>query len=314
MDNDKMIEKIAHKLPINEIYTDLLKPSFSHLGKTGEYILKFVALPFSFLGMTADELEKKYKLFIASALNKVPEEKRQKPSPLIAGPLLEYVKYIFDNEQEKLLENMFSELLGNASNKDFKDYVQPSYVYILQQLTWVEAELLRLIYEYQSDVDCLGVSFKRFNAIEDNAISVISDEAEPLIAFDDGEISNVFYEYFICVLTDNLMVSDTIFKKGLNILQQLNLIVAFDINKYRDNDKYSLEKHNKNHLNEFDPYKKIKAYTLTSYANDLMELCINPKDNMCIYFKCKNCGAIFQNLEKKDYCPSCQSKEVELLL
>ena len=220
MDNNKRIEKVTQELPINEIYTDLLKPSFSQLGKTGEYILKFAALPFSFLGMTADELEKKYKLFIASALNKVPEEKRQKPSPLIAGPLLEHVKYIFDNEQEKSLENMFSQLLGNASNKDFRDYVQPSYVYILQQLTWIEAKLLKLIYEYESDVDFLGVSFRRLYAIEDKTIPIFSDEAEPLIAYDEGEISNVFYEYYIRMLTDDLMISDTIFKKGLNILQQ----------------------------------------------------------------------------------------------
>ncbi len=314
MDNDKMIEKITHELPINEVYTDLLKPSFSQLGKTGEYILKFVALPFSFLGMTADELEKKYKLFIASALNKVPEEKRQKPSPLIAGPLLEYVKYIFDNEQEKPLENMFSELLGNASNKDFRDYVQPSYVYILQQLTWVEAELLKLIYEHESEGDCLGVSFRRFNAIESNAISVISDEAEPLIDYDDGKISNVFYKYFICVLTDDLKISDTILEKGLNILQQLNLIVAFDVNKYRDSDEYSLDKHNENHLNAFDPYRKTEAYTLTSYANDLMELCINPKNNIRASFKCNSCGTIFQNMKKKDHCPLCQSKDVKFLL
>ncbi len=84
MEKDNVIKKIADALPIDEVYTDLFKPSFSQLGKTGEYILKFVALPFSFLGMTAEELEKKYNTIIATALNKVSEIKKQKPSPLVA--------------------------------------------------------------------------------------------------------------------------------------------------------------------------------------------------------------------------------------
>lgn len=312
MDKDKIVEKVVRELPINEVYKDLLKPTFSQLGKTGEYILRFVALPFSFLGMTAEELEKKYKEFIVSALNKVPEEKRESPSPLIAGPLLEYVKYTFDNEQQKLLEKMFSELLGNASNKDYKDYVQPSYVHILKQLTWVEAELLKLIYEYELDGDCLGISFRRFNGIKTKVISVISNEAEPRPIHDNKEKTDVFYEYYICVLSDNLQISDKLFKQALNILQQLNLIVVFEINKFKDYNRYSLDKHNKDHLNEFDPYKKIKAYTLTSYANDLMELCIDPKDNIRITFKCNNCGTVFENVKKKGYCPSCRSKDLKV--
>lgn len=37
-------------------YIQIFKTFFSQLGKTREYILKFAALPFSFLGMTADDL------------------------------------------------------------------------------------------------------------------------------------------------------------------------------------------------------------------------------------------------------------------
>ena len=114
MENEKIIE---NEFPINGRYTDLAELSFRQFDNTEKYILKFAALPFYFLGMTADELKNKYKVFISSALKKVPVEKQTNPSPLIVGPLLEYVKYTFDNEQEKVLENMFSELLGNASNK-----------------------------------------------------------------------------------------------------------------------------------------------------------------------------------------------------
>ena len=264
--------------------------------------------------MTADELEKKYKLFITAALNKVPEEKQLRPSPLVAGPLLEHVKYIFDNEQEKPLEDMFSELLGNASNADVKNNVQPSYVYTLQQFTWVEAKLMNLMYECELNLDCLGVSFRRFNKTKDDIITVFSNEAEPLMDFDDGKVSNVFFEKHIEILSDNFQMSDTIFEKGLNVLQQLNLIIVFDVNTYKNSDKYSLEKHDIDHLEKFEPLKKIKAYTLTSYANDLMKLCINPKENKKACFKCKNCKAVFININRDGCCPVCKSKDTELIL
>lgn len=146
-------EKISEELPIKELYTDLVQPSARKLGKTAEDILKFVSLPFSFLGMTSEELEKKYKTFITSALNKIPEEKREKPSPLIAGPLLDHIKFLFNDKTEKPLEEMFSELLKNACNKDTKSYVQPSYIYILKQLTWIEATLLQLLFTLHNDDD-----------------------------------------------------------------------------------------------------------------------------------------------------------------
>lgn len=313
MDGEKIIKEIAKELPANEVYTDLFKPSFTQLGKTGEYILKFVALPFSFLGMTAEELEKKYKTFITTALNKVPKDKRQKPSPLVAGPLLEYIKYLFACEQEKSLENMFSELLGNASNKDIQPYVQPSYVYTLQQLTWIEAEILKSMFDYESDGDCLGITFSRFTRTDCKVLQVLSDEAEPLEIEQDEDISYVFYQYFVPVLDDDIEVTNVIFEKALNILQQLNLIITFKLNKYKNGDKYSLDKHDEDHVDEFDAYGKETAYALTSYAEDMMELCINPKDNMRVWFKCNNCGSIFQNVNKNACCRSCKSENVELL-
>ncbi len=313
MEKDNVIKKIADALPIDEVYTDLFKPSFSQLGKTGEYILKFVALPFSFLGMTAEELEKKYKTFIATALNKVPEEKRQKPSPLVAGPLLEHVKYIFGNEQEKTLENMFSELLGNASNKDIQECVQPSYVYTLQQLTWIEAEILKWMFDYESDGECLGITFSRFTNGICEVLHVQSNEAEPLHIGLNKNTSYVFYEYFVPVLDDNIHVKNEIFKKALNVLQQLNLIVTIELNKYKNSDRYSLDKHDKEHIDEFDAYKKVTAYALTSYAEDLMKLCVNPKESIRTWFKCNNCGSMFQNVNKDGYCRSCHSRDVEVL-
>lgn len=315
MDTDKIIKETAKGLSSTELYSDLLKPSIGQVGKTCQNILKFVSLPFSFLGMTADELEKKYKAFISSTLNKVPNDKVEAPSPLVAGPLLEHVKYVFDNKQEKRIEDMFSELLANASNSSLKAYAQPSYVYSLQQLTWIEAEILNLIYEKQIDDDCLGIAFTRYCDIESCSISVESNVAEPLVEHYDEEPINVFYLYNVLVIEDGLSVSSSDLERSLNILQQLNLISKFQLNKFVSRDLYSLAKHDAKHLKDFDPRKCITAYTLTPYANDMMLMCINPKENPHACFKCTKCGALFQNAKAKiKVCPFCHSSEIELSL
>ena len=255
IDQDKLLENVGKELPIKEMYSDLLKPSFSRLGKLGDDILKFVALPFTFLGMTADELELKYKGFVSQAINKVPEEKRIKPSPLVAGPLLEHVKYLFNEEKEIILQKMFAELLGNASNSDIKEQVQPSYVHTLKQLTWKEAELLQLIYKHQEDIRCLGVIFRRLNNVDKDYISVFSEKAEPLLEWVNDEeevISNVFYEYYIPVVQDKFEMADRKLLNALNVLMQLNLVESFTVNKYKNEDKYSLEMHSIINVDKFD--------------------------------------------------------------
>lgn len=268
-------EKIVEELPIKEMYEDLLQPSARKLGKTAEDILKFVSLPFSFLGMTADELEEKYREFITNALRKVPEDKREKPSPLVAAPLLEHIKLLFNDEKEKTLEQMFCELLKNSCDKNTKKYVQPSYVYTLKQLTWVEANLLRLLFDLSDECDCLGAVFKKLYDISDSSIKVLSTEAEPLEDYCNEDYSNVFFECYFAVLNDKLQISAEELRMSLNMLEQLNLVKRLTINKYKNKNEYSLEKHDMIHVEEFDPYKKLEGFSLTGYALDMMQLCVS---------------------------------------
>ena len=267
-----LIPNVAEQLPVKEIYTDVLRPSFQALGKAGEGVMKFVALPFRFLGMTAEELEEKYKAFIVKALSKVGEEKRQSPTAAIAGPLLEHVKYVFDNEQEKIVEEMFAELLSNACNWDKCAVVHPSYVYVLQQITWLEAVIMKRLYEHAEDTDCLGVVFRSIESSEIESVEILSDEAEPMWCLEGEE--NVFF-YYHAALEDELFgATQKQFVMALDNLQQLNLIKRIRLNKYKNSAQYSLEKHDEKHVDDFDPWGKISAYTLTGYAINLLGVCL----------------------------------------
>ena len=59
-----MGEKKFPEQIVEDVYTDLGHPALSQIGNVIGNLIKFVALPISFLGLTAEELEKKYANFI----------------------------------------------------------------------------------------------------------------------------------------------------------------------------------------------------------------------------------------------------------
>lgn len=100
---------------------------------------------FLFLGLTADELTEKYKTFIKQAINKTPSNKVKQPDPLIVCPLLDYVKYTF-NESE--LSELFNNLLSSSINKDRENIIHPSFVHIIKQLSGLDAQILKGLHGY----------------------------------------------------------------------------------------------------------------------------------------------------------------------
>ncbi len=114
------------------------------IGLSAEGLLKFVALPFKFLGLKSDQLEKKYTKFIEDAINDVPKQKLTPPKSSIIAPLLDYVKFCFTDEPgNDLLQYMFSKLLSSAINQDFSNQIQKSFVEVMRFLSGNEAKLLQ---------------------------------------------------------------------------------------------------------------------------------------------------------------------------
>lgn len=126
------------------IYNDVASPAMKQIGQSAEGLLKLVALPFKFLGLTAEEIEKKYTIFIQKAINRVPQEKLTLPKSSIAAPLLDYVKFCFvDEPGNDLLQEMFSKLLSSTINADYVCCFQKSFIEIMRFLSGNEAKLLQ---------------------------------------------------------------------------------------------------------------------------------------------------------------------------
>ncbi len=130
----------------NSLYKDLLQKPIIQVGDAIESTMKFVALPFKFLGMTSDELEKRYREFITESVSKIPKNKINKPSPLIAAKLLDNVKYSF-NENDRNLTKMFSDLLSSSMNCDTQKYIHPSYVDNLSNMNYVDGYVCKYLFE-----------------------------------------------------------------------------------------------------------------------------------------------------------------------
>ena len=114
------------------LYTDVGHPILQEVGNVGAAIMKFVALPFRFLGLTAEQLEEKYSAFLKKTINKVPQEECIVPKGVVAAPLLDHVKFVFDEEG---LAEMFSNLLANAMSANIEKMVHPAFIEMLKQMS-----------------------------------------------------------------------------------------------------------------------------------------------------------------------------------
>lgn len=141
-----------------QVYSDLAHPILKEAGSMGAAVMKFVALPFKFLGLTSEELEEKYAIFLKNAINKVPKKDCVMPKGVVAAPLLDHVKFVF--EEEGLVE-MFSNLLANAMNSNVEKMVHPAFVEMLKQMSPLDVEFMYLYFRKKDFVELEEITWER---------------------------------------------------------------------------------------------------------------------------------------------------------
>ena len=159
-----IVNDIENETKKSDLYTDLLQKPIIQVGETIEATMKFVTLPFKFLGMTSEELEKKYRTFICNSINKIPRDKISQPSPSIAVKILDNVKYSF-SESDELLTNMFSDLLSSSMNKDTQNSIHPSYIENLSNMTYVDAYICKYLMENRTMRKSSFIFFESFKSM-----------------------------------------------------------------------------------------------------------------------------------------------------
>ncbi|ANF09060.1 DUF4393 domain-containing protein [Klebsiella pneumoniae] len=134
------VAAVAKEVPI---YQDALQPAAQEVGKALGTVAKLVNValaPVSALVWGYDQIREFTATKVAEKLKDVPPEKIITPSPNVAGPAIEALRY---TGHEESLSEMYASLLATAMNRDTIQKAHPAFVDIIKQLTPDEARIVR---------------------------------------------------------------------------------------------------------------------------------------------------------------------------
>ena len=143
---DDIDNKVIKKLPIEDIYNDLAKPSVKNTGELISLIPRAIRSALEPLEMWILKKEfniEETKKLLEIKLSKINPENIVTPEPYVAVPTIQAISYVMNNNE---LRNMYANLLASSMNKEVKDNVHPAYVEIIKQLTPDECRILKYIY------------------------------------------------------------------------------------------------------------------------------------------------------------------------
>ncbi len=134
------VAAVAKEVPI---YQDALQPAAQEIGKALGTVAKLVNValaPVSGLVWGYEQIREFTATKVAEKLKDVPREKIVTPSPHVAGPAIEALRY---TGHEESLSEMYASLLATAMNKDTIQKAHPAFVDIIKQMTPDEAKIVR---------------------------------------------------------------------------------------------------------------------------------------------------------------------------
>ena len=141
MDLDK-VKEIANIPVLEKAYDDLVHPSAESIGKTVSLVPRTVAIWLSSWNRWVVNREESIKLTIdavGSRVDEIPEEHLTEPPAHIAVPAIQQLAYCYDSEE---LRGMYANLLLSSMDDRTAEYVHPSFVQLLKEISPDEAKLL----------------------------------------------------------------------------------------------------------------------------------------------------------------------------
>lgn len=253
---DNAVTEISKK-----VYDDVAHKPLTQVGDATESLMKMVFLPFKCLGMTADELENKYKVFINKTINKVPKENLIDPSPAVAGPLLEQVKYVFNQD---LLVEMFSNLLAADMNIETEAEIHPSFSDNIRRMSSYDAHIMK--YLATNDINTSKIISQFINTFFTSDCDLIS-------SYDKANISFTFLQSLNLIYRDYEQIDSMDYARDLVLYDQEyglpeNIRVFFRLYRFKDEEiKMS---HSTREQIERELFNNF-TYAIQAYPNDRVE-------------------------------------------
>lgn len=200
-----------------------------------------------------DDLEKK--------IQHIPEENLQVPPTMITGPVLEALRYTYDEEE---LRDMYENLLASAMDSRIVSQTHPSFVDAIKQMSVIDAQVVKRISEFRENLRCAEFKFKvkettkvYVDAMPDYFVEELCDIADPFII--SASLINLQRLGIITISEAGLLGVDyNGMKKNSYVLLREDL--------YRQKGKY-----------EFDISLVEHAVILNNYGKQFIRTCLPKK-------------------------------------
>lgn len=255
MTEDNIQKELIKKLPIKEMYNDVLHPSFNEVGIALQGVTKMALAPISALVWGYDQISSYLEIAIPKYFEdrNISKENIVTPDPSVAVPTIEAMRYTSHKPE---LREMFTNLLGASMNRDVIDE-HPAFVEIIKQLSPDECKMLKYLFEKNHQLPILKIRIK----LQDGK----------------GEIDYTDYFNDVCYLTN--CDHPTKFPEYLKNLERLGLVEIEKNRHFVDAELYNnLRKHqnfyNLSSINQEDIIEQKSLFFLSEFGNKFCKVCL----------------------------------------
>ncbi|NMA65599.1 MAG: DUF4393 domain-containing protein [Clostridiaceae bacterium] len=182
---ERFLEGMGKVLEIApQVYDDGIKPTVVEAGKLAALPLRCARA--ALVGVECWISQREYKreemgVILASKLKNINPKSIVPPEQHVFIPALQAISYCMDNEE---LKNMFANLLAKSMIKEYTNYVHPSFVEIIKQMSPLDAQNLKLFKDKGSLPICDYVLLR--NKTQEEFENALEEEDMPALFETDG--------------------------------------------------------------------------------------------------------------------------------
>ena len=205
------------------------------LGSTIVGAVNSIASPLYFINEGVKFFKGEFKEYLENKKKNIPKEKQCDVPKYIAYPVVERLKYSFD---EEYLKNMYMNLLSSSMNKDNLPSIHPSFYSIVESLSHLDAEVFKFLFNYN-------------NYVLSATIHIIKSNT-------NNYYIEAFPKYYIIELLNNIEGDPFLISSSINNLYRLGLI-NINLCVIQDQKQEDIFLFHNLTIERFNNYKKIDS-------------------------------------------------------
>ena len=219
------IKGVAEAIPV---YQDVLQPAAKEVGSALQTVAKTIHIalaPVSALVWGYEEIKEYVNASLTERLKKLPPEQIASPSPVVAGPVLEALRFAGHDPD---LRELYANLLASSMDASSAHRAHPAFVETIRQMTPDEARIMKKLAE--------ATAYAVISAGEQGVKNFMTGRVE--------ELYGVYLHHFTFLPNDAGCIYTELFPSYLDNLRRLGLLEVIENYHLGGDDLYAaLEEH-----------------------------------------------------------------------